>query len=48
MVVQNAIALDKLMYNTEEAEHRSSVRLSDGKDLVNLVMGMQDVDFREK
>ena len=52
--VQHAVALDKLMAQQNsgtgenELPRKASIRLSDGKDLINLVMGMQDANFHER
>ena len=43
--MKNAIALDSLREQTNEGQDHNNVRLSDGKDLVNLVLGRQDKGF---
>ena len=44
-IVQDSMMLDKLMAKTEGKVHSPSIRLSDGRDLVNLLLGKQDVGF---
>ena len=45
--VKNTVTLDKLMQsNGEDPVARASLRFTDGNDLVNMMLGNQDKNFK--